>query len=153
LLGFFEGGAIHADAPKPKPVKIDIPATKPQPAPEKPKQPIKSLKDIGSALAPSAPVVAIGFMYVKCPVCGEIKGFNAKQEMSNFHCNACNSDTELTNLVDLYSRCECGRTWHYVTNMTEEMFDIPCLDCGNPVPVGFNAKSGAYETIRQNTRR
>jgi phage FluMu protein Com len=148
LLGFFDGGTIHADAPKPKPIKADAPAVKSQLAPEKPKQPIKSLRDIGLALAPSAPTAVKGFLYLKCPNCGEVRGFCAKQETSQYICNACHTTSEIGNLVPLRFRCECGASFGYQTNMTDEMFDIKCIDCGNPVAVIFNSNIGAYENVR-----
>jgi hypothetical protein len=136
---------VHIQVATPeKPKELILP-------PVKKPEPVKSLKDIGRAMSvQKAAPLAIGFVYLRCPVCGETRGFNAKQELVQFHCNSCGSNSDMAqfNLVNLYSFCKCGRTWHYVTNMTDEMFDIPCLDCGNPVPVVFNAKSGAYETIR-----
>lgn len=44
--------------------------------------------------------------------------------------------------------CECGRMSKYLTNRTEEMFDINCINCGTPVAVKYNAKKGIYETIK-----
>jgi phage FluMu protein Com len=142
-------GVNEPSKPKPQPAKIAKPATeKLIKKADLSKTTCKSLKDIRLALAPSEPPAAKGFLYMKCPNCGEVKGFNAKQEIDRFYCNACNTESELKNLTDLYSRCECGRAWHYLTNITDEMFDIPCLECGNPVAVIFNPNSGAYENIK-----
>lgn len=99
-----------------------------------------------------APVKAIstgygGFLYVKCPVCGKIKGFCAKTRIGNFRCD-CGSVTKLEHLVPLYMNCECGRNARYLTNMEEPVFDIVCYDCGNPVPTAWNPKKKQYETIR-----
>lgn len=88
-----------------------------------------------------------GFLYIKCPDCGKIKGFCAKARLSNFRCE-CGSTTKLENLVPLFLHCECGRNARYLTNMEEPVFDIVCYDCGNPVPVAWNAKKRQYETIR-----
>lgn len=88
-----------------------------------------------------------GFLYIKCPDCGNIRGFCAKARLSNFRCD-CGSVTRLENLVPLFLRCECGRNARYLTNMEEPVFDIVCYDCGNPVPVAWNSKKKQYETIR-----
>lgn len=90
-----------------------------------------------------------GFMYIRCPKCGEIKGFNAKKESRSFICEDCGIVTPFEEpLKRLYLNCECGRRFTYWTNMTEEMFDIPCIDCGMPVPVIYNSKKNIYETVR-----
>lgn len=90
-----------------------------------------------------------GFLYIKCPVCGKIKGFCAKTRLNNFRCD-CGSITRLERLVPLYMNCECGRKSRYLTNMDEPMFDMTCYDCGAPVAMGWNEKKSQYETIRQN---
>ncbi len=51
-------------------------------------------------------------------------------------------------LKPLYVNCECGKSYRYMTNMKEQMFDIECLNCGNPVAVKRNEKKQEYETIR-----
>lgn len=91
-----------------------------------------------------------GFLYIKCPDCGKIKGFCAKVRLSNFRCD-CGSVTRLENLVPLYLNCECGRNARYLTNMDEPAFDVVCYDCGNPVAVEWNQKKKQYETIRGGT--
>lgn len=88
-----------------------------------------------------------GFLYIKCPDCGNIRGFCAKARLSNFRCD-CGSVTRLEHLVPLFLHCECGRNARYLTNMEEPVFDIICYDCGNPVPVAWNSKKKQYETIR-----
>lgn len=90
-----------------------------------------------------------GFMYIRCPKCGEMRGFNAKKESRSFICEECGIVTPFEEpLKRLYLSCECGRRFTYWTNMTEEMFDIPCIDCGMPVPVIYNQKKNIYETVR-----
>lgn len=88
-----------------------------------------------------------GFLYIRCPVCGKVKGFCAKARLSNFRCD-CGSTTRLENLVPLYLHCECGRNARYLTNMEDPVFDMVCYDCGNPVAVAWNPKKKQYETIR-----
>lgn len=88
-----------------------------------------------------------GFLYIKCPDCGKVKGFCAKARISNFRCD-CGSLTRLEQLVPLYLNCECGRNARYLTNMEEPAFDVACYDCGNPVAVEWNPKKKQYETMR-----
>lgn len=52
-------------------------------------------------------------------------------------------------LVPLYINCQCGRGFKYMTNMTDNMFDINCIECGSLVAVQYNAKKKIYETIRE----
>lgn len=88
-----------------------------------------------------------GFLYIKCPDCGKIKGFCAKVRLSNYRCD-CGSVTRLENMVPLTMNCECGRNSRYLTNMEDPEFDITCYDCGSPVAVAWNPKKKQYETIR-----
>lgn len=96
---------------------------------------------------PSCSIGYGGFLYIKCPDCGNVKGFCAKARLSNFRCD-CGSVTKLSNLVPLYVNCECGRNSRYLTNIKDPVFDIICYDCGNPVAVSWNPHKKQYETIR-----
>ena len=89
-----------------------------------------------------------GFMYIRCPKCGEIKGFNAKKESRSFICVDCGIVTPFEEpLKRLYLNCECGRRFTYWTNMTEEMFDIPCIDCGKRAAEGQERPKG--QTVKK----
>lgn len=102
----------------------------------------------------SEPALYKGFLYIKCPKCGEARGFNAKNEISRYYCNSCGASCELpADLTPLFVNCECGRRFKYMTNITEDLFDIPCLNCGSPVPVQYNPRSNSYETIGRAQRR
>lgn len=90
-----------------------------------------------------------GFMYLKCPECGTVKGFNSTKEIKGYHCFECGADTDFGDgLKELYVNCECGKRFKYMTNMEEPTFDINCVECGNPVAVKWNEKKQIYETIR-----
>lgn len=90
-----------------------------------------------------------GFMYIKCPVCGKEKGLCMKKETDHYHCDSCGKRTEFEKpLVPLWVNCECGKRYKYLTNVTESLFDINCLDCGSPVAVKWNGDKQIYETIR-----
>lgn len=90
-----------------------------------------------------------GFLYLKCKECGEIRGFCPKKGIETYHCSECGAETPFSEeLKPLYVNCECGEKYKYMTNMTEEIFDIQCIECGNPVAVKWNEKKQIYETVR-----
>ena len=94
-----------------------------------------------------------GFLYIKCPHCGEVKGYFTRNEMEYYFCKECEVTTYFDQpLNPLYVRCECGKGIRYMTNMQESAFDINCLECGAPVAVHWNAKKKLYETIREDLR-
>ena len=91
-----------------------------------------------------------GFLYLQCPSCGAERGFSPKTPITETICRECNITYPVEELVSLYVNCECGSTFRYKTNKKEDMFDITCLNCGQPVAVSWNAKQEIYETIRRN---
>lgn len=88
-----------------------------------------------------------GYLYMKCPVCGKIKGFCAKTRLLNYRCE-CGAVTRMEHMAPLYMKCECGRQARYMTNITEAEFDMTCYDCGSPVAMQWNEKKEQYETMR-----
>lgn len=89
-----------------------------------------------------------GFLLLKCRECGEIKGFCAKEPISEFRCQ-CGAVTPLDeNLLPAFLRCQCGSTWHYRTNVKDDIIEYNCLNCGCPVDMSYNKKKGRYDTIR-----
>lgn len=90
-----------------------------------------------------------GFIYWKCGKCGAVRGFCLKKESRECHCVSCEEDLPFDEpLKPLYVNCECGRSFKYMTNMDEEMFDVDCINCGSPVPVKWNGHKEIYETIK-----
>lgn len=90
-----------------------------------------------------------GFLYLKCKECGKIKGFCPKKRIEIYRCSECGAETPFSEeLRPLYVNCECGGSYKYMTNMTEEAFDVRCIECGNPVAVKWNEKKQIYETMR-----
>lgn len=136
--------------PEPTPVAVEAREASAQPEPETDEAVSAIQGETGLLSEATEKMISIGyggFLYIKCPDCGKVKGFCAKTRLSNFRCD-CGSVTRLENMVPLYMRCECGRNARYLTNMEEPVFDIVCYDCGNPVPVAWNSKKKQYETIR-----
>lgn len=113
-----------------------------------PEEPTEELPVMPEKIAPPKALKQYsGFLHIKCPDCGEIRGFFAKIRIDAFECR-CGAVTELRDLVPLYVNCECGKSIRYMTNMTDNAFDINCLGCGAPVAVQWNEKKKLYETIR-----
>lgn len=90
-----------------------------------------------------------GFLYIKCGHCGAERAYCQKTRSEYSICKKCGSRTYFTEpLKQILITCECGQRSRYLTNMTEEMFDIQCIECGSPVAVKYNQKTKRYETIR-----
>ena len=88
-----------------------------------------------------------GFLIIKCEHCGEVKGFCAKIPASRNHCSKCGKTTELRGLKPLHLKCKCGSEFTYRTNLTDEAFDWPCLNCGSPVDLELNRRGDTYVTV------
>lgn len=95
---------------------------------------------------PEGPQLYKGFLLVKCEKCGKLRGFCAKAPTSYSKCE-CGHRTELRDLKPAYLKCKCGSVFKYKTNVSEEIFDFPCLKCGNPVDLQLNKRGNAYVTI------
>lgn len=90
-----------------------------------------------------------GFLYIKCAHCGAERAYCQKAPSEYSICKRCGSRTYFTEpLKQILVSCECGQRSRYLTNMTDDMFDIQCIDCGSPVAVKYNQKTKCYETIR-----
>lgn len=87
-----------------------------------------------------------GFLRIRCDVCGEIRGFNAKKPLRRSWC-PCGEYTPLVELDEIYAVCSvCGHTWHYRTNNTDPLDEMACLECGAPITLERD-KHGNYQTI------
>lgn len=95
---------------------------------------------------PEEPQLYKGFLLVKCEKCGKLRGFCAKTPTAYSKCE-CGHRTELHDLRPVFLKCKCGSVFKYKTNVTEEIFDFPCLKCGNPVDLQLNKRGTAYVTI------
>jgi ribosomal protein S27E len=88
-----------------------------------------------------------GFLLIKCPKCGEVKGFMSHNEIDTFHCNSCGAETYLEDLIPLTAICKCGKHWKYLTNLDVDSYELSCINCGSPIPVFYNDKKQKYETL------
>ncbi|MBR4934465.1 MAG: hypothetical protein IKZ01_01190 [Anaerotignum sp.] len=90
-----------------------------------------------------------GFVHMECEHCGEIVSTCLKGYFLHYICNHCGQKTKMTddNMRKVNMKCQCGKEFYYHTNRTDGMFDIECVNCGNPVTVEWNKKEKAYATI------
>lgn len=95
---------------------------------------------------PEKPKGYKGFLYLECPHCGKRKAFCSRSRIREYKCD-CGEVTELHSLAQMILNCECGSYAYYLTNVTDEVFDVECINCGAPVAVQYNAKKKLYETI------
>ena len=89
-----------------------------------------------------------GFLHIRCSKCGKTHTFCSKNRISYHTCPECREKTKLQELKRVYINCECGGLFRYFTNETEELFDLTCLKCGQPVALKYNRKKNLYETIK-----
>lgn len=89
-----------------------------------------------------------GFLLMKCEKCGKIKGYCAKIPVTEHRCD-CGYHTKITSVKRVFLNCECGESYRYKTNITDEIFDYPCISCGNIVDMKYNKRHDAYFTIRE----
>lgn len=95
---------------------------------------------------PREPEEYRGFLLIKCPACGKLHGFCAKNPTSAYRCS-CGETTELHGLLPAHLKCKCGSEFTYKTNVADTTFDYPCLNCGSPVDLELNRRGTAYVTI------
>lgn len=88
-----------------------------------------------------------GFLYIRCEECGEKKGYNAKFLTSVHKCDECGHRTKLENLRPAFVACKCNRRFKYRTNIQEDSFVIPCLDCGAPVDMELSRNGTAFVPV------
>lgn len=89
-----------------------------------------------------------GFLIIDCCACGKIKAFCCKKPLNRYECT-CGQRTKLRDLVPVYLRCECGKSFHYKTNTERLQFTANCPHCGSPVELELGASGKAYITMGQ----
>lgn len=89
-----------------------------------------------------------GFLLIKCPHCGKIRGFFVRHLIGTYHCE-CGEDTKLENLRIVYQYCQCGNSLKYMTNITEPEFDFPCNRCGRAARFKLGRSRIAYKPARR----
>lgn len=89
-----------------------------------------------------------GFLYIKCPVCGKVKGFCTKANIKEHICE-CGHKLKIQNLKPMYVHCDCGKDFRYYTNIEDENFKYECINCGEEVDIQINTRGTAYVTKRK----
>ena len=95
-----------------------------------------------------------GFLLIRCPECGEIRGFCSKANITESTCRSCGHVIQLENLIPAHVHCDkCGRQYKYRTNIdTQEPVTWSCLNCEAPVDLQMNLRGTALITVGQNRR-
>jgi len=88
---------------------------------------------------------AKGFLIIEC-ICGKRKAFCCKKPLWKYECT-CGQRNELNDLVPVYMRCECGKYFHYMTNIDALQFTVNCPHCGTPVELELGSSGKAYVTM------
>lgn len=163
-IQYAAGEEPHKPAPAPpgvaqEPPKAPQPTTKPQSRVERMFGNFKATESKAEQIVvpsdghinfrpdlPAQPQSYKGFLLVKCEECGKLRGFCAKTPATSSRCE-CGHRTELHDLKPAFLKCKCGSQFKYKTNVAEEIFDFPCLKCGNPVDLQLNKRGDAYVTI------
>lgn len=90
-----------------------------------------------------------GFLLIRCPACGDTKGFCVKSEIRETKCRACGETFPVADLRPLFLNCPaCGSGFKYYTNIDEPV-TWPCLTCKTPVDLELNAAGTAMVTRRK----
>lgn len=90
----------------------------------------------------------IGFLIIECCACGKQKAFCCRKPLYKYECT-CGQRTKLVDMVPVYMRCECGKSFHYLTNTERLQFTANCPHCGSPVELELGNSAKAYITMGQ----
>lgn len=90
-----------------------------------------------------------GFLLIRCPECGEVRGFCTKAAVTESICRNCGTRIPLECLIPAHVNCgKCGSHFKYRTNIdTDGPVHIACLECEAPVDLQLNGKGTALVTI------
>lgn len=90
-----------------------------------------------------------GFLLIRCPECGEIRGFCSKQPIAETLCRNCETEIPLGDLLPAYVKCgKCGSQFKYRTNIRDpEPFTFECLNCEAPIDLQLNSRETAIVTV------
>lgn len=87
-----------------------------------------------------------GFMIIRCPKCGKTRGFYQRTLATEYQC-FCGKPIHLEKLRPVFLECKgCGESLKYRTNIKDDTFDFPCVECKNLVTLTLNKHKNAYVT-------
>lgn len=85
-----------------------------------------------------------GFIIARCGSCGATRGFCTRSHIRFSYCKECGAKTLLRDLKPATISCQCGQTFRYRTNITDDTFLYPCLACGRFHRLELNAAKTAF---------
>lgn len=90
-----------------------------------------------------------GFLLIRCPECGEIRGFCSKATITETTCRSCGAEIPLENLIPAHVNCgKCGSHFKYKTNIdTMDPVFYRCPECDAPVDLQMNGRDTALVTL------
>lgn len=102
-----------------------------------------------AAAAPEKQTTWRGFLLLRCPHCGEIRGFCTKAAVNKSTCRSCGQEFPLGDLIPAHLNCsKCGSHFKYLTNIVQqEPISYHCINCQAPVDLQLNAKGTALVTL------
>lgn len=89
-----------------------------------------------------------GFLHLRCEHCGKERAFNIKTPINDYLCNCCGKVTELDKMRRVRFQCECGKTWQYMTNISDRFVETTCINCDSPMTAEMY-KGGDYRPVKE----
>lgn len=148
---------LQMEAPEPQ-IEAD-PVPEPEPEPEAPCEPDpvpEPETDTHTHTHTPGPEVIQpwkGFVHIRCEACHKETTTCLRTPTTRYTCRECNHQMDLPKAFRAYSRCECGQSARYLTNIPDWSFDIPCARCGAPNAVTYHHGKDCYVPIGETGRR
>ena len=154
-------GAVEdppADEPPPDPepapsVKPEHPPADCPPADEPRKSDPAPVHTKTASLGDAGPEPWKGFVHIQCEVCRSEVTVCLRAPTTQYQCRECGHLMELPEPRLAYTKCECGKSARYLTNVTDPAFDIPCVVCGSPNAVLYDPRDDCYVPANGSSRR
>lgn len=94
-----------------------------------------------------------GFVHIRCEACHREATACLRTPTTTYTCRHCNHRMDLPKPFRAYTRCECGQTGRYLTNVPDWNFDIPCAQCGAPNAVTYHRGKDCYVPVGDSVRQ
>ena len=119
---------------------------------QKKTEPASNLNEVSEAAEAAKPKWEKGykgFLLLRCPHCGKIQAFCARNCITEAKCLGCGETFPLEDLIPAHVNCtKCGGHYRYRTNIiTQEPVPFQCLGCKAPVDLELNGKGTALVTV------
>ena len=93
-----------------------------------------------------------GFVHIRCDHCHKETTTCLRTPTREYICRSCGHQMLLPNPTTAYINCECGFNGRYLTNISDWLFDIPCV-CGIPNTVKYLPGKDIYVPVNQGPKR